>query len=314
MKRRFIHHLYLTLFLTLIFSGSYGQLEPVLTQYMFNMQTVNPAYAGMWEKIGFNMLVRKQWAGINRTPLTQVISFYSPTRNEKVGLGLNIVNDRFGYENKLNVYGDYAYEVALKPHMLLRLGLKYGFSNYNIPLSELELDPYDEYDPIFAHDIDQKFLANFGVGGFLYTENYYVGLSIPKMLRNRLETNVNNFNFETQIHTVYLTAGYVFRMIQYNYLAFKPTLMLTYKQGLPLQYDVGLNWMLREKIWLGVITRSGNALCFITQWITDNNLRIGYAMDITYNELFPYQFGTYEMTLGFSLDFFGRSYIREKFF
>ena len=75
---------------------SKGQMEPVLTQYMFNMQVVNPAYAGMWQKIGFSSLVRKQWTGINRSPLTEVFSFHTPLKNETTGLGLNVTSDEFG--------------------------------------------------------------------------------------------------------------------------------------------------------------------------------------------------------------------------
>lgn len=306
--------LLLALFTILTITRGYGQMDPILTQYMFNMQPINPAYAGMWEKIGFSTLVRKQWAGINRSPLTQVISFHTPTKNEKVGLGLNVVNDRFGLENKLSIFGDYAYELALTPQNRLRLGLKYGFMNYKNPLSQYKLDPNNEYDQAFAEDVDLVFLPNFGVGGFLYGERFYVGLSIPRMLKNNLKANINNFNVEAQIQTVYLTAGYVYRFIQYNFLIFKPTMMIVYNRGLPVQYDLGVNWMLREKLWLGVMSRSGNAVSFVSQLIMDNNMRIGFGMDITYNELFPYQYGTYEITLGFSTDFFGRSYIREKYF
>jgi len=52
----------------------------------------------------------------------------------------------------------------------------------------------------------------------------------------------------------------------------------------------------------------------MTQWMMSNNMRIGFAMDITYNEIFPYQFGTYEFTFGYDIDFFGRSYVRAKYF
>jgi type IX secretion system PorP/SprF family membrane protein len=302
------------LLFALLITKAYGQAEPIFTQYMFNMQIINPAYAGMWEKIGFSTLVRKQWAGINRSPLTEVFSFHTPTKNEKVGLGLNVTNDRYGLENKLGVFGDYAYEVSITPQTRLRLGLKYGFLNYKNPLTQYVLYPDGQFDPAFGEDVDLKFLPNFGVGGFLYEENFYIGLSIPKLLKNDLRANINNYNVEAQIQTVYLNAGYIFRFIQYNFLVFKPSMMITYNRGLPIQYDLGLNWMLREKLWLGVMARSGNAVSFISHWIMDNNLRLGFAMDITYNELFPYQYGTYEITLGLDMDFFGRSYIREKFF
>jgi type IX secretion system PorP/SprF family membrane protein len=298
----------------LMFSRSFGQAEPIYTQYMFNMQPINAAYAGMWEKIGFSSLVRKQWAGINRSPLTQVISFHTPLKNKKVGLGLNVTNDRYGLENKLSIFGDYAYEVSLTPQTHLRLGLKAGFVNYKNPLTQYQLYPDGEYDYAYAQDVDLRFLPNFGLGAFLYDENYYISLSIPKMLKQNYTANINNYDMEAQIQTVYFGAGYIFRFITLNYLVFKPTFMITANRGLPLQYDVAANFLLSEKIWLGLMVRSGNALSFISQWIFDNNLRLGFAMDLTYNEIFPYQYGTYEVTLGFDMDFFGRSYIREKYF
>ena len=314
MKNRKKHLIVLALIFSAFFLKSFGQVEPVLTQYMFNMQPVNPAYAGMWEKIGFSTLIRKQWAGINRSPLTQVFSFHTPTKNERVGLGLNVTNDHYGLENKLGVFGDYAYEISLTTQRRLRLGLKYGFVNYKNPLTQYQLYPDGQYDEAFAEDVDLKFLPNFGVGAFLYDESYYMGISIPKMLKNGYTANINNYNIEAQVQTVYLMAGYVFRFIQYNYLVFKPTMMLTYNRGLALQHDIGINFMIREKLWLGLMSRSGNAVSFVSNWIMDNNLRLGFAMDLTYNEIFPYQYGTYEISLGFDMDFFGRSYIREKFF
>ncbi|WP_073000762.1 PorP/SprF family type IX secretion system membrane protein [Mariniphaga anaerophila] len=314
MKNRIGRFVILTLLIPAFYVNSYGQAEPILTQYMFNMQPINPAYAGMWEKVGFSTLVRKQWAGINRSPLTQVFSFHTPTKNEKVGLGLNVTNDRYARQNTLNILGDYAYEIALTPQTRLRLGLKFGFINYKNPLTQYQLYPDGKYDEAFADDVDLKFMPNFGIGGFLYDEFYYIGLSIPKMIKNDYKANINNFDVEAQIQTVYLMGGYVFRLIQYNYLIVKPTAMLTYNRGLPVHYDIGVNVMLREKLWLGLMNRSGNAISFVSQLILDNNLRLGFAMDITYNEIFPYQYGTYEVTLGFDMDFFGRSYIREKYF
>jgi type IX secretion system PorP/SprF family membrane protein len=233
-----------------------------------------------------------------------------------VGLGLNVANDRYGLENKLSIFGDYAYEIALTPRTRLRMGLKAGFINYKNPLTQYQLypDEFENLDPAFTADVDLKFMPNFGIGAFLYEENYYVSLSIPKLLTNDYKANLNNYNIETEIQTIYLAAGYVFRFITLNYMAFKPTMLITATRGLPLQYDLSANVLLNEKLWLGLMFRSGNALSFVSQWIMDNNLRLGFAMDLTYNEIFPYQYGTYEITLGFDIDFFGRSYTREKYF
>lgn len=289
-------------------------MDPVLTQYMFNMQIVNPAYAGMWEKIGFTSLVRKQWSGINRSPLTEVFSFHTPMENKITGLGLNITNDLYGREKKLGVFGDYAREISLTPETRLRLGLKFGFYNYKNPLTQYQLYPDGEPDQAFAEDVDLKFLPNFGVGAFLYSEDYYISFSVPKLVKNNFKANINNYSSLAQIRSFYLSAGYVYRFITLNNLVFKPTMMVRATWNLPIQFDIAANFMLREKLWLGLMLRSADALSFVSQWIFDNNLKIGFAMDITYNEIFPYQYGTYEITLGFDMDFFGRSYIRAKYF
>jgi type IX secretion system PorP/SprF family membrane protein len=281
---------------------------------MYNGQIINPAYAGMWEKIGFTTLVRKQWAGIDRAPLTEAISIHSPFGSRSVGFGLNIINDRFGREKKLSVLADYAFEVALTPRRRLRLGLKFGFVNYSNPLTEYKLYPDNEYDRAFAEDIDLSFLPNFGFGAFLYEDDYYIGLSIPKLVENDFKENYQNYSSIAEIRTVYLNGGYVFKIYALNKIIFKPTIMIRVGANQPIQYDIAANVMLRDRLWLGVIMRSGNAICATTQWIMSNNLRLGFAMDITYNEIFPYQYGTYEFTIGYDLDFFGRSYVRAKYF
>jgi type IX secretion system PorP/SprF family membrane protein len=313
MKNWMKQTLTLTIIILVLGIRSHGQMEPILTQYMFNVQPINPAYAGMWEKVGFSSLVRKQWAGINRSPLTQVFSFHTPL-NSRVAVGLNVTNDNFGWESRLGIFGDYAYEVAVTPRTRLRLGLKYGFLNYKNPLTLVALYPDGKYDYAYAEDVDLKFLPNFGIGAFLYQDHYYIGFSVPKMLKNDFKANINNYNIEAQFQTAYLSAGYVFRFIRYNYLIFKPTVLITANRGLPIQYDVGANFMLLEQLWLGAMMRSGNAVSFVSQWLLDKNLRLGFAMDLTYNEIFPYQYGTYEFSIGYNMDFFGRSYIRAKYF
>jgi type IX secretion system PorP/SprF family membrane protein len=281
---------------------------------MYNAQVINPAYAGMWEKVGFNALVRNQWVGINRAPLTEAISIHSPLNQERVGLGLNIVNDYYGREKRLSVLADYSFEVSLTPQRRLRLGLKFGFVNYKNPLTDYRLYPDNEYDRAYAEDIDLSFLPNVGVGAFLYEDHYYVGFSIPKIVQNEFKDNFQNYSTKAEFRTMYLTGGYVWRFYAMNKIIFKPTLMVRATMGQPVEFDMALNFMLRDRLWLGVMGRSMNAVSFLTQWFMTKNMRLGFAMDIHYNEIFPYQYGTYEFTVGYDIDFFGRTYIRAKYF
>ncbi len=281
---------------------------------MYNGQVINPAYAGMWEKIGFTALVRKQWAGINRSPLTESVSFHSPLKNDAVGVGLNIMNDKFGLENRLSVLADYAYEVYLSRKIRLRMGVKFGFVNYKNPLTQYELYPDNQYDRAFDEDVDLKFLPNFGIGFFLYQENFYVGVAAPKLIENDLKENFHNYSTSAEVRTLYLNGGYVMPIDPFNYLVFKPTILVRATWGSPLQADVAANFMIREKLWMGVMWRTGSAVCVTGNWMFSNNLRVGFAMDVTINEINPYQNGTFEFTLGYDIDFFGRSYLRSRYF
>ena len=88
----------LVILLILTANIAQGQQDPMFTQYNFNTQIFNPAYAGTWKSLGFVVLGRNQWAGMDGAPQTYTFSMQSNTKNEKVGLGLNLVSDRIGME------------------------------------------------------------------------------------------------------------------------------------------------------------------------------------------------------------------------
>ena len=292
--------------------GSRAQLDPMFTQYMFNTQSINPAYAGMWEKIGFFSLVRKNYAGIDKAPLTQLLSFHTPLKNENVGLGLNIINDNIGRESRLSIFGDYSYRIIVGQGIYLRLGLKFGFLNYNNRLNSYILYPDNVWDPAFQGEVNNKLMPNFGVGGFLYSDQYYVSLSIPKFIQNDFATNVNNYSSVAEARHVYLTAGYVFGMPKN--IKFKPSLMMRYTLGMPLEFDLAGTFNFKEKFELGAMVRTGNSIGMIAQWIFNHKVRVGYAVDVPITSIFNYQYGNHEIMISYDVDFYGRSYVRSRFF
>lgn len=303
------------LFLLILISGtlsSKAQLDPMFTQYMFNTQSINPAYAGMWEKIGFFSLVRRNYAGIDRAPFTQIISFHTPIKNEFVGLGLNIINDNIGRETRLSIFGDYSFKILLDQGLYLRLGLKFGFMNYTNKLNEYILYPDNQYDPAFTGEVNNRFMPNFGVGAFLYSDFFYVSLSIPKLIQNDFMANVNNFSSLAEAQHVYLTGGYVFGMPKN--IKFKPSLLVRYTLGMPIEFDLAGTFNFKEKFELGVMMRTGNSVGIIAQWIMKKKFRIGYAVDVPITQIFSYQYGCHEVMISYDVDFYGRSYMRSRFF
>lgn len=298
------------LVLVLTVFASKAQQDPMYTQYMFNTQTINPAYAGTWESLGFMVLGRQQWAGFEGAPETYTFSVQSPMRNERVAVGLNLISDKVGKEKRLSLHGDYSYLLKMNKNTNLRLGIKAGFTNYANNLSAYALQSGD--DPMFNGEIDTKFMPNFGIGAFLYNKKYYIGLSIPKMLQNDFKNNFSNYSTQAELRHYFLIAGLVLDMGEH--LKFKPTFLTKVVVGAPVEFDFSANFLIRERLWLGAMYRTGDAYGFIAQWVFKQNLRIGYAVDFTTTNLQNHHSGTHEVMVSYELNLLKKKYVSPRYF
>jgi type IX secretion system PorP/SprF family membrane protein len=297
---------------------SKAQQDPMYTQYMFNTQTINPAYAGTWEALSFMTLARQQWAGLEGAPQTYTFSMQAPLKNERVALGLNLISDKVGLEKRFYVFADYSYLLPINEGMKLRLGLKGGFTNYSNNLSEYQTNAPNSgiVDPAFQGEIDQKLAPNFGIGSFLYGKKYYVGFSIPKIINSSFENNYNNLSVSAELRHYFLIAGLVFDLGEN--LKFKPTMLakatFTSESGAPAELDLTASFLIKDKFWLGAMYRTGDSFGFIAQWIIDKKLRIGYSYDYTTTALQNFHSGSHEIMVSYELRFLKEMFASPRYF
>jgi type IX secretion system PorP/SprF family membrane protein len=303
--------------LILVVAGltSNAQQDPMYTQYMFNTQTINPAYAGTWESLSFMVLGRQQWAGFNGGPQTYTFSLQAPLKNERVALGLNVISDKVLYEKRFYVFADYSYLIPLNEKLRLRLGLKGGFTNYSNNLQEYDIN--DPNDPYFAGVIDKKFVPNFGVGAFMYSKRGYLGLSVPKILNQDFENDLNSaLSLSGELRHYFLMGGLVFNLGED--LKFKPTMLtkasFTSKSSGSVEVDFTANFLIKERFWLGAMYRTGDSFGFIAQWVIDKKLRIGYAYDYSVTPLQDFNNGTHEIMVSYELRFLKEMFASPRYF
>ncbi len=289
-----------------------GQQDPIYSQYIFNMQTVNPAYVGSWQTMGFMALDREQWVGITGHPSTQTFSFQTPVISQNVGIGMDISVDKLGSERRVILNLDYSYRIMLNEVTSLRFGLKGGFTNYNNNLSSLTPFPDNLPDPVLLGVIDNKFMPNVGTGLFLSSSKYYLSLSTPKLFQNKIKENSANFSKMSEAREYYLLGGIVFDLS--DKIRFKPTFMTKSAVGSPFQYDISANFLLADRFWIGGIYRSGDAVGAVAQWIITSNLRIGYAVDFTLTDLRNYHQGTHELMISYEIAFTKKKFISPRYF
>lgn len=286
-------------FIALFIAGkSFGQQDPMYTQYMENLMTINPAYAGSKELLSMMAVARNQWAGMSHAPETRTIAIHSPIGQTNMGLGLSFLNDNIWPVNQSGLYLDYSYTLHFKQRRKLSLGLKGGVNFYEAGLTELLTN--DLNDPVFAKDISRRFLPNFGVGAFYYTNRYYLGLSVPKLIKNVINDNgfsTGQVNRE-EVH-VFFMSGYVFDVNRI--IKFKPSMLIKYVNSAPVGFDFTSTFLFYDRLWLGGMYRLGDSFGGLLQLQIAEAMKVGYSYDFPISRLGAFNKGTHEILV--SIDF-----------
>jgi type IX secretion system PorP/SprF family membrane protein len=286
--------------LVLLFSVTdlVAQQDAQYTQYMYNTVSVNPGYAGSRGQLSVAALYRAQWVGLDGAPKTQTFNFHTPVGYRGVGLGLSIVNDQIGPTSETYFDMDFSYTIQLAAEKRLSFGLKGSVHLLDIRFSELNQDYTNPGgpDPTLQQDIQNKLSPNIGAGIYYHTNNYYLGLSVPRFLETS-HFDESSLSTATEQMNFYFITGYVFDM---NPLwKFKPTLLAKVVQGAPLQIDGSVNFMYNEKFILGAAYRWDAAVSGMAGFQLSPEFMIGIAYDREITELGAARFndGSFEVII-----------------
>jgi type IX secretion system PorP/SprF family membrane protein len=284
-----------------------AQQDPQYTQYMYNMNVVNPAYAGNKEVLSITALYRKQWSGFDGAPETITFSAHSPI-SDKIGLGLSAIKDELGPVSETNVYADFSYTLQVSETLKLALGLKAGATFHDVGLIDLELQ--DPNDPFFSKDINNTY-PNVGAGAFFYGDKFYIGLSVPNLL-NSVHLDENGIKFGNEINHYFATAGYVFDVSENMKL--KPSVMVKSAFDAPVSVDGNLNALFYEKFELGASYRLDDSFSGLVGFQVTPNIRIGYAYDRVVSDINVVSDASHEVILTFDLGFAKRALRSPRYF
>jgi type IX secretion system PorP/SprF family membrane protein len=166
----------------------------------------------------------------------------------------------------------------------------------------------DPDDPVFASDINRSFLPNWGVGAFYHTNRYYLGISIPKLIKNTInKSGFSTGQFEREEIHAFFMSGYVFglnRMVK-----FKPSILTKFVLNSPLSFDLNGTFVFFDRLWLGGMWRIGDSFGGLFQLQLNNQVKLGYSYDLPYSRLGAFNKGTHEIMVCFDFNL-GRKKIR----
>jgi len=257
-----------------------AQQDPNFTLYNFNMNIINPAYAGTKDSPELNLVYRSQFLGIDDAPRT-VSMAYSKNVGRNLGIGISLINDKVFILKQTDVAVDISYKIKLSEQTKLYFGLKAGGGFTNIDLTRA----YDGGDdPLFLENQD-FFNPHVGAGIHVQNKNFYITVSTPNFLKGkRYEKQGNAPTVAIDNSHFYLGTG-VNLSLSEN-LMVTPMFMMRNVEGVPNSYDMGAAFDIHKKVIIGMNYRVKEMISSYTLLNVSDKLKFGVAYDVTMSDLY----------------------------
>jgi type IX secretion system PorP/SprF family membrane protein len=317
-----INSLMAVLLLTLVVGSSraWAQQDAMFSQYMFNTMALNPAYAGSRDVLSATALYRHQWVGIDGAPRTATFTADMPLNRERVGLGIQLYNDQIGKQNETGAFLVYSFRFKVGAHTTMSLGLNGGAVNYINKLSDVRLSPDGGGDVAFANDVN-VILPNFGTGVYVSNDKSYLGVSVPRLLKNTINKYSAGTDGKERRHA-YAMGGFVIGLSPV--LKLKPSFLVKYVEGAPLGVDGNVNLWINDRVAIGTSYRRNNfntwsqgtndAIVGMLELQITDQFRLGYAYDRMLNNLKNYGPSTHEIMLRYEFGFGKNKILTPRYF
>lgn len=260
----------LSLFVVAILQQANAQSDPSFRQNQFNAIILNPAQTGAVERNQLTVHGINSWVGIQGAPKT-----LSATGNfnvsDQMGLGFVAVNDEIGPVKTSRIGVSGAYHLKLNRKWVASVGLSAMMSNVSVDLTSLNTTIVN--DPHMQSVLNSGTQLRAGLGGLVYSKNFYFGISQP-LIGKVSFTNVNMDQFVHSSSFVAYTGGVIDLKKDWQ---FRPNLVYRYVKSFPAYLDFTSVFTYDKRIDFGLTYQLNGGAGALFGVELDNGLYVGYA-------------------------------------
>jgi len=296
----------LYLILGLIFSIHLcGQQQQMYTQFMYNKLSLNPAFAGNETYLTATLLYRDQWNGFPGAPKAQVLNVNLPRLGKRIGLGINFERQTIGITEKITYEAMYAYKFFLGEGTL-SMGMNVSGRNYIQDYTDSRLFAIQDIklDPSIPQTVQSLNIFNAGFGVYFNTNRFYLGASLPRMIRSDIDFDSNNL-FSNEVRHLFLMTGATF--IVNNDVRVTPQIMFRAAENTPWGLDLNCSTTWKDKYSAGLTYRTGGtrgdfgeSMDIILGMQLSERMMLGFAYDITLSKIRVADNGSLEFILAYN--------------
>lgn len=274
-----------------------AQQLPQLTQYVAQDYIYNPAVAGSRPFFELRSGHRYQWVGIQDAPRTFTLSGTTPLLTN-MGVGGMLFTDIVGPTRRTGLQFSYAYHLKLNEDLKLSLAVSGGLLQFLIDGSKIQL--HDTGDPVMDDQLRGGIEADATFGGMLYHPKYWVGVTVPQLMGNKVNfLNTNDGPLSRMDRHYYLMGGY--RHAIGTDFKLEPSILVKYVPPVPVKIDATLTLRYRDQFWIGGSYRTNDAICAMLGYWHKQQFQFGYSYDVISSNLKNYSTGTHEVMLAITI-------------
>ncbi len=299
------------IYILLIWAGCRNSLqaqqELLSTQFMFNKMAINPALAGQEKYTGITAMVRDQWNGLPGAPKSQMLTVNLPRIQDKIGLGFTLKNQQVGIFRHTTIGGIYSYKFLLGDGALLSMGVEFNARSFIADFSDPALVATQGLttDPSIPQGKQSINIFNVGYGVYFSAKKFFMGASIPRLIKTDLDFDNNNVVTE-EVRHLFLMAGTAFAVNRE--LDLHTQTLFKFSENAPFDFDLNVSVTLDKKYTGGLTYRAGGArgdigesLDLIFGFKLNDKLMVGFSNDFTTSKLRSYTNGSIEIILQYDL-------------
>jgi len=274
-------------------SKTYGQQDLLLSNILSNNIHLNPSNVGFWlnkdKTFSTDGTYRSQWIGFEGAPKTTVINVEGRLNDYNTAVGLTLIQDKIGIENKYEIAGSYAYQLRFRNSMLA-IGLRTGMTLFKTRFEDL--DNQSDYD---FQELDGNFMQwSVGLGISYQDEHITFSAGVPSVV------SFNNSLANLKQRHYYIQASFKIGDYYNTDIIVEPLLHFRFHESTRFQTNIGVIFWINENIFPSLQYRMNESIIMGLGTKVLNNVTASLSYDLIVNEIRPNTYGSLEINVSYS--------------
>jgi type IX secretion system PorP/SprF family membrane protein len=247
------------------------------TQFFFNPSLLNASYVGSEGQPTMYLSYKKQWAGLEGSPSIANFNMQTALAN-KVGLGVNVNNDRNGLLSSTSVLFSGSYTVALAPNQLLKFGLSMGLSSTRTDVNALSFAQAN--DPILTNLAQSNMQPIGNVGVSYHSKTFHAGIALPTIFESvYLQSNSFSVGKVSPFETIIIHASNRFYLAK-DKNVFEPYVVYRLNGSTPSQFEFAGVFHIQNTVYVGASYKQNFGIAGMLGFKINKQLALGYSYTI----------------------------------